>query len=111
MSSAKVVAPSTQERSNPINIPVKIEIGLDREETNEPCLQDNFRISANTFDPSKSSPPNVWNMRLNKRIAQYFQETDADVNADTEAGSEVEAKSLRFSVSGFRPPSKKLINE
>lgn len=28
-------------------------------------------VHANIFDPSKSSPPNEWNQRLKKRIAQY----------------------------------------
>ena len=64
-----------QERSNPINIPIKIEIDLKKEEKVDINSTENFRVSANTFDPSKSSPPNIWNMRLNKRIEQYFQDS------------------------------------
>ena len=67
---------ATHEMSNPITIPVKIEIGFSKEKKSETDLVDSFRISTNTFDPSKSSPPNVWNIRLNKRIERYFQDSE-----------------------------------
>jgi hypothetical protein len=31
-----------------------------------------YKLTSNNFDPTKASPPNKWNNRLQKRINNYF---------------------------------------
>jgi len=60
------------EKTEPISIPIKLK---------EPELiifSDPFSVSTNTFDPSKFSPPNLWNIRLSKRVEQYFQNPEKE---------------------------------
>lgn len=33
---------------------------------------DEYQLTSNNFDPTKASPPNKWNNRLQKRMNNYF---------------------------------------
>ena len=58
--------PSTiYERSDNIAIPKKASFE-NFEELNE------YKLTSNNFDPTKASPPNKWNIRLQQRIDNYF---------------------------------------
>jgi hypothetical protein len=35
---------------------------------------DEYKLTSNNFDPTKASPPNKWNNRLQQRINNYFTE-------------------------------------
>lgn len=37
---------------------------------------DEYKLTSNNFDPTKASPPNKWNNRLQQRINNYFTYND-----------------------------------
>jgi hypothetical protein len=64
-----------RERSLPIPITQNLTTSM---KINSP--KGEYSLKQNFFDPSKSSPPNEFIMKLNMRINRYY--TDRDVNLD-----------------------------
>ena len=68
-----------RERSNIISIPTKISTPM---EMNSPSKGE-YSLKQNFFDPSKSSPPNEFMIKLRMRMNRYQIDKNDD-NLDTE---------------------------
>ena len=67
--SIKVTMPPSIPISIPIPIPISDSNPIKFVETS--INKDQYELTANIFDPTKSSPPNIWNIRLKNRIAKF----------------------------------------
>lgn len=52
-------------------IPILTEISTSMKEEFSPKAKGEYSSTANFFDPSKSSPPNLFMIKLNKRLVTY----------------------------------------